>query len=294
MNNKQTDTKAPGTLFIVSTPIGNLEDITLRAIKTLKNVNLIAAENTTHTKKLCNHYEISTRLYSYNQHNHKTSGPELIDRLKNGEQIALVTCAGTPGISDPGALLIKIACENGICVTPIPGACAAIAALTVCGLKIDNFMFAGFLSNKAGKRKKEIQELAAEMRTVIFYEAPHRIKPFLEQLQEVFGNRNIAVIRELTKAHEEIMRGNLTDIISKMSQREPRGEYTIISEGMEKGIKEEDIPEQMEETIKTMLMEDISIKDIAGIVTKTHNIKFRSAYREVLDLKRKMEKQDTF
>jgi len=289
MNNIQTGTKDAGTLYVVSTPIGNLEDITLRAIKTLKNVKLIAAENTTHTKKLCNHYEIGTRLTSYNQHNHKTSGVNLIERLTRGEDIALVTCAGTPGISDPGALLIKMACENGICVTPIPGACAAIAALTVCGLKIDNFLFAGFLSNKSGKRKKELQELAAEKRTIIFYEAPHRIMPFLEQLHEVFGNRKIAVTRELTKSHEEILRGSVADILSNLSQREPRGEYTIIAEGMEKCVEEEDIPEQMEETIKNMLMEDISIKDIAEIVTKTHNIRFRAAYKEVLDLKRKME-----
>jgi 16S rRNA (cytidine1402-2'-O)-methyltransferase len=288
MNNIQTDIKDAGTLYVVSTPIGNLEDITLRAIKTLKNVKLIAAENTTHTKKLCNHYEIGTRLTSYNQHNHKTSGPELIERLTRGEDIALVTCAGTPGISDPGALLIKMACEKGISVTPIPGACAAITALTVCGLKIDNFLFAGFLSNKSGKRKKELHELAAEKRTIIFYEAPHRIMPFLEQLYEVFGNRKIAVTRELTKSHEEIMRGSVADILSSLSQREPRGEYTIIAEGMEKGIEEENIPEQMEETIKAMLMEDTSIKDIAEIVAKTHNIKFRTAYKEVLDLKRKM------
>jgi 16S rRNA (cytidine1402-2'-O)-methyltransferase len=290
MNNQQTDTNNAGTLYVVSTPIGNLEDITLRAIKTLKMVSLIAAENTTHTKKLCNHYEINTRLTSYNQHNHKTSGPQLIERLKRGEDIAIVTCAGTPGISDPGALLITMACENGICVTPIPGACAAIAALSVCGLKIDNFLFIGFLSNKAGKRKKELQELATEMRAIIFYEAPHRIKPFIEQLHEVFGNRNIAVIRELTKSYEEIIRGSVADILLKMSQKEPRGEYTIIVEGMENCIEEEDIPEQMEETIKAMLMEDISIKDIAEIVVKNHNIKFRSAYKEVLDLKRKMEK----
>ncbi len=290
MNNQQTDTKDTGTLYVVSTPIGNLEDITLRAIKILKMVNLIAAENTTHTKKLCSHYEIGTRLTNYNQHNHKTSGPVLIERLKRGEDIALVTCAGTPGISDPGGLLIKMACENGICVTPIPGACAAIAALTVCGLKIDNFLFAGFLSNKSGKRKKELQELAAEKRTIIFYEAPHRVIQFLELLYEVFGNRKIAIIRELTKSHEEIIRGSVAEILSNLSDREPRGEYTIIVEGKEKCIEEEDIPEQMEETIKTMLMEDTSIKDIAEIVAKNHNIRFRSAYREVLILKRKMEK----
>lgn len=283
--------KKSGTLYVVSTPIGNLEDITLRAIKTLKMVNLIAAENPTHTKKLCSHYEIGTRLTSYNQHNHKTSWPGLIERLNRGENIALVTCAGTPGISDPGALLIKMASENGICVTPVPGVCAAIAALSVCGLKMDNFLFAGFLSNKSGKRKKELQELAAEKGTIIFYEAPHRIIQFLEQLYEAFGNREIAVIRELTKVHEEVMRGHVKEILSIISQREPRGEYVIITEGREKSKEDETIPEQLEETIKNMLIDNISIKDIADSVAKNHNIRFRSAYREALDLKRKMEGQ---
>lgn len=286
---KKIEAEKTGTLYVVSTPIGNLEDITLRAIKTLKDVNLIAAENTTHTKRLCSHYEIGTRLTSYNQHNHKTVGPVLIERLKRGEDIAIVTCAGTPGISDPGALLIKMASENGICVTPIPGACAAIAALSVCGLKMDNFLFAGFLSNKSGKRKKELQELASEKRTIIFYEAPHRIIQFLEQLHEVFGNRDITVTRELTKIHEEVVRGHVKEILSILSQREPRGEYVIITEGMEKPQEEETMPEQLEEAIKKMLMEDMSIKDIADSVSKIHNIRFRSAYREVLDLKRKME-----
>ncbi len=290
MNHTKTDTKDPGILYIVSTPIGNLEDITLRAIKTLKKVNLIAAENTSHTKKLCRHYEIFTKLTSYNQHNHKTTAPVLIDMLKKGESIALVTSAGTPAISDPGSLLIKMACENGINITPVPGASAVIAALSVCGLKIDKFLFAGFLSNKAGKRKKELKELAAEERAIIFYEAPHRIIPFLEQLYEAFGNRNIAVMRELTKTHEEVLRGNVADILAKLKPREPRGEYTIITGGMEKCREEENIPKQLEDTIKTMLMNNKSIKDIADSVVKNHNLRFRSAYREVLELKRKIER----
>lgn len=289
MNNKQTDIKDAGILYVVSTPIGNLEDITLRAIKTLKAVDLIAAENPTHTKKLCNHYDISNRVSSYNQHNHKTAGPLLIERLKKGESVALVTCAGTPGISDPGALLINMACETGVIVVPVPGVTAAITALSVCGLKIDNFLFTGFLSNKAGKRKKELQELAKENRTIVFYEAPHRIIPFLEQLYEVFGNRHIAVMRELTKIHEEVLRGDVKEILDNISQREPRGEYVIITEGMERPQEEGTIPDQMEETIKNMLLDNISIKDIADSIANNSNIRFRSAYKEVLDLKRKLE-----
>jgi 16S rRNA (cytidine1402-2'-O)-methyltransferase len=289
MESKKIETEKTGTLYVVSTPIGNLEDITLRAIKTLKMVNLIAAENTAHTKILCSHYEIGTRLTSYNQHNHKTVGPALIERLKGGEDIAIVTCAGTPGISDPGALLIKMAWENRIFVTPIPGACAAIAALSVSGLKMDNFLFAGFLSNKPGKRKKELQELASEERTIIFYEAPHRIIQFLEQLYEAFGNREIAITRELTKVHEETLRGQVKEILSIISQREPKGEYVIITEGREKPLENKAMPEQMESAIKNMLSDKTSIKDIADFITKTHNIRFRAAYRKILDLKRKME-----
>jgi len=285
---KKIETEKKGTLHVVSTPIGNLEDITIRAVKTLKTVNLIAAENTAHTKKLCNHYEIETRLTSYNQHNHKTSGPALIERLKRGEDIALVTCAGTPGISDPGAILIKMARENGICVTPVPGACAAIAALSVCGLKMDDFLFIGFLSNKPGKRGKELQELATEKRTIIFYEAPHRVIEFLEQLYEVFGNRYIAVARELTKVHEEVVSGHVKEILPILALKEPRGEYVIITEGREKSTEEEEISADMEDAIKGMLKENMSIKDIADSVAKTHDIRYRSAYREVLDLKRKM------
>ncbi|MGD9158791.1 MAG: 16S rRNA (cytidine(1402)-2'-O)-methyltransferase [Desulfobacteraceae bacterium] len=289
MNHKISEISDPGTLYIVSTPIGNLEDITLRALKTLKNVDIIAAESTSHTKGLCNHYDIRTKLISYNQHNHKSRAPGLIKRLNNGESVALVTCAGTPALSDPGALLIKMACEHGVKVTPVPGASAALAALVVCGLKIDRFIFTGFLSNKAGKRKKELIELADENKAIIFYEAPHRIMPFLEQLHEIFGNRNIVVLRELTKTYEEILRGNVQEIISQLSCREFRGEFTIITEGREKTRTEEEIPAEMKDSIKLMLNESKSVKDIATSISENHKIKYRAAYKEVLDLKREME-----
>ena len=279
----------PGTLFIVSTPIGNLEDITLRALKTLKDVNIIAAESTDHTKKLCNHYDIRTRLISYNQHNHKSRAPGLIKRLDNGQDIAIVTCAGTPALSDPGALLIKMACEHGIKVTPIPGASAALSALVVCGFKIDRFLFIGFLSNKAGKRKKELQDLADKNITIIFYEAPHRVMSFLEQLSDIFGNRNIVVLRELTKAHEEILRGNVNDIITELSCREIKGEFTIITEGIEKDNPENEMPDELIDTIKSMLNKSQSLKDIATSISESHNIRYRVAYKNVLEIKREME-----
>ncbi len=289
MMKKQLDITDSGTLYIVSTPIGNLEDITLRAIKTLKNVDLIAAESTNHTKGLCNHYDIKTKLLSYNQHNHKSRAWGLINRLKNGVDIALVTCAGTPALSDPGALLIKMACDQGINITPVPGPSAALAALAVCGLKIDRFLFTGFLSNKTGKRKKELRELAHEDKAIIFYEAPHRIISFLEQLQEIFGNRYIVVLRELTKAHEEILRGNVEDILSELSGREFRGEFTIITEGIEKKKEEGCLPDELMDTIKSMLNDSASVKDIASLISRNHNIRFRVAYKEVLNLKREME-----
>ena len=289
MIKKQPDIADSGTLYIVSTPIGNLEDITLRAIKTLKNVNLIAAESTNHTKGLCNHYYIKTKLLSYNQHNHKSRAWDLINRLKGGDDIALVTCAGTPALSDPGALLIKMACDHGINVTPVPGPSAALAALAVCGLKIDQFLFTGFLSNKAGKRKKELRELAHEDKAIIFYEAPHRIISFLEQLQEIFGNRYIVVLRELTKTHEEILRGNVEEILSELSRRELRGEFTVITEGLEKKKEEDGMPNELRDAVKSMLNDNISVKDIAVLISRNHNIRFRAAYKEILDLKREME-----
>ncbi len=289
MNSKKSEEPVPGTLFIVSTPIGNLEDITLRALKTLKNVDIIAAESTSHTKGLCNHYDIRTKLISYNQHNHKSRAPGLIKKLDNGESIALVTCAGTPALSDPGALLIKTACDHGVKVTPIPGASAALAALVVCGLKIDKFIFTGFLSNKAGKRKKELKELADENKAIIFYEAPHRVLSFLEQLHEIFGNRHIVVLRELTKAHEEILRGNVEDILNQLSQRELRGEFTIITEGKEKNRSEADISDEMISNIKAMLNGNKSVKDIATSISENYQIKYRAAYKGILDLKREME-----
>ncbi|MFC1869484.1 16S rRNA (cytidine(1402)-2'-O)-methyltransferase [Thermodesulfobacteriota bacterium] len=177
-----------GTLYVVSTPIGNLEDITLRALKVLKDVDMIAAENVRHTKGFCNHYGIKTRLTGYNQHNRKGRGPDLIERMKAGSDIALVTSAGTPAVSDPGAMLIHMAIEEDIRVSPVPGPSAAIAALSVCGLRVDRFLFLGFLSNRPSKRKKELKNLVDEHRTMLFFEAPHRVKSMLTDLYGVFGD----------------------------------------------------------------------------------------------------------
>ena len=205
------------------------------------------------------------------------------------KNIALVTCAGTPALSDPGALLINMASENGIRVTPIPGASAALAGIAACGLKVDRFLFAGFLSNKTGKRKNELKELADEKKAIIFYEAPRRVISFLEQLLEIFGNRKIAVLRELTKAHEEILRGNVEDILTDLSSREIRGEFTIITEGSDKTDEKNNIPEDMEAEIRSMLDNNKGVKDIASSFSESHNLKYRAVYKKVLDIKRKME-----
>jgi len=220
-----------GTLYIVSTPIGNLEDITLRALKILKSVDLIAAENVKHSKGLCRHYDIQTRLTSYHQHNRNTRGPELIRKLKSGFDIALVTNAGTPAVSDPGGLLINQVLEHNINVSPIPGPCAVVAALSVSGLRVDRFLFIGFLSNKPSRRRKELRNLISEPRTMVFFEGPHRIKAMLMDIKEILGDRQIVVLRELTKMYEEIKRGLVGSILEKLDESKIRGEFTLVVEG---------------------------------------------------------------
>lgn len=288
MKNKNTDIAHTGTLYIVSTPIGNLEDITLRALKTLNDVDIIAAESTKHTKGLLKHYEIKTGLMSYNQHNHKSKAPDILQKLKTGQNVALVTNAGTPALSDPGALLIKMASDEEIKVSPVPGASAALAAIAVCGLKVDKFLFMGFLSNKQGKRKKELKELEKETRTIIFYEAPHRIKPFLALINEVFGNRYLVISRELTKVYEEIIRGDVLDIMDQLSTRELKGEFTIIVKGCDPEKSDHEFsPELILKIDKMLFEENMGVKDIASRLSEDYGIPYRPVYKRVLDIKRK-------
>ena len=230
---KPTDVKSTeGVLYIVSTPIGNLEDITLRALRTLKEVDLIAAEDTRHTRRLLAHYEIRTPITSYFEGNQIQKGEKLVTRLKAGELIALVSDAGTPTISDPGYRLLIQCIEAGIPIIPIPGPSACIAAASVAGLPLHNFVFEGFLSPKSGRRKRQLTDLCEEKRTLIFYESPHRIVVFLQDVLEVFGDRRVSVARELTKKFEEIFRGKVTEAIEKFQETAPRGEFTIVIEGL--------------------------------------------------------------
>ena len=221
----------PGTLYLVSTPIGNLEDITLRALRILKEVDLIAAEDTRQTRRLLTHYDIQTPLTSYFEGNQRMKGDKLIERLKAGEAIAIVSDAGTPIISDPGYPLLRGCIEAEIRIVPIPGASAVVTAASISGLPLHNFIFEGFLSPKSGKRKRQLRVLADEERTLILFESPHRLQRFLEDVFEVMGERDIVIARELTKRFEEVFRGNVSEALEKFQNTEPRGEFTIVVAG---------------------------------------------------------------
>ncbi len=224
-----TDPK-PGTLYIVGTPIGNLEDMTFRAVRILQTVDLIAAEDTRHTGKLLHHFQVGTPQISYHLHNQVSRTPELIDRLRQGQAIALVSDAGMPGISDPGYELVRACVEAQLAVVPIPGPSAAIAALSAAGLPSDRFVFEGFLPAKSPARRALLETLRSETRTLIFYEAPHRLRQVLPDLT-VLGDRQIVLARELTKLHEQIWRGSIQAAIDYYCDREPQGEFTILIAG---------------------------------------------------------------
>lgn len=222
----------PGTLYIVSTPIGNLDDITYRAVKILSTVDLIAAEDTRTTKVLLDRYQISKPMLSYFSHNQKFRTPQLIQHLQSGQSIALVSDAGTPGISDPAYQIVREAIANGVPVVPIPGASALLAALVVSGLPTHDFVFEGFLPQKKG-RKTKLELLKSEPRTLVFYESPHRIMKTLNELLAHFGDRQVVVAREITKKFEQITRGLLSEVIEKLSRVAPRGEYVLVVGGNE-------------------------------------------------------------
>ncbi len=219
-----------GTLYLVATPIGNLDDITLRAIKVLGEVNLIACEDTRHTRKLLTHYNINTPTISYHDHNERERAAELLQRLNNGESIAVVSDAGTPGISDPGFRLVQLANENDVRVVPVPGAAAFVSALVASGIPTDEFFFAGFLPSRTTARRAKFKELQSIPATLIFYEAPHRLAASLRDASEVLGQRNAVVARELTKIHEEIARGYLGELAARYESENIRGEIVLVIE----------------------------------------------------------------
>jgi len=218
-----------GTLYLVATPIGNLADITHRALQILKDVDLIACEDTRHTHKLLQHYGITTKTVSYHEHNEQQRTPQLVDQLKQGSDIAVVSDAGTPSISDPGYRLVRAAIENGVAVVPVPGPSALISALIAAGLPTDEFFFAGFLPSRTNARRTRLSELRTVPGTLIFYEAPHRLATTLKDAYEILGERDAVVARELTKLHEEIKRGRLSDLASYFEDGgKARGEIVLL------------------------------------------------------------------
>ena len=218
----------PGTLYLVATPIGNLEDITLRALRTLRECDVIAAEDTRHTGQLLRHYEISKPLISYFKFNEAKRSEEIIERLGKGQRIALVTDAGTPGISDPGERVVRAAIEAGCRVEAVPGPCALVAALTASGLETGEFHFAGFLPHKSGQRRKRLEKLREAAGTVVLYESPYRIEKLLGELAETMPGRTVVLAREVTKKFEEYLRGTAAELMGQFSKRQPRGEFVVM------------------------------------------------------------------
>lgn len=280
-----------GTLYVVATPIGNLEDITLRALKVLKTVHIIAAENVSHTKSLCEHYGIRKKLIRYHQHNQAAQTKYLMGRLTSGCDVALVTDAGTPGISDPGVHLIDEAMQQEIRVSPIPGPSAVITALSVSGMPTGEFVFVGFLSNKKGKRKKELEALRTEARTMVFFESPHRVVAMLTDLNDILGNRDMVLLREMTKVFEEVRRGTVTDILAHMDPEKIRGEFTLVVSGTGVSATEETlISERVLHRIESLLgAQTRSVRDIAHMVSEEEGLAYRVIYKQCLFQKKAFE-----
>lgn len=272
-----------GTLYIVATPIGNLEDMTLRAIRVLKEVDLVAAEDTRHTRHLLDRYQIDTQLTSYHDHNKEEKAPILVSRMLDGKNVALVSDAGTPGISDPGYFLINLAIDQHIPVIPIPGATAAIAALSISGMPTDRFIFEGFLPAKHVARLKRLQELAHEERTIIFYEAPHKIIRAVEDMLAVLGDRRAVSTRELTKIYEETIRGTLSEILKRLQEGTIKGEFTIIVHGASTEPQKQDI-DTTEYLKNLMIHRGLTKKEAIAATAEELGLPKKEVYKESLKL----------
>jgi 16S rRNA (cytidine1402-2'-O)-methyltransferase len=277
-----------GILYIVATPIGNLQDMTFRAVKVLQTVDAIAAEDTRHSKFLLQHYAIKTPVFSLHEHNESERVAAILERLTKGESIALISDAGTPLISDPGYVLVKEVKSKGITVIPVPGACAAIAALSAAGLATDKFVFEGFLPSKTKQRKDSLKALSNESRTMIFYESPHRILDLLTDMQEVFGNDRLVVMaRELTKLFETIRSGCLSDLVPwvKSDENQQRGEIVVLLEGIKQEVAEEALGEVKK--ILPILLESLPVKQAVEITAKITGQRKNEIYDLALKLKNK-------
>lgn len=277
-----------GTLFLCATPIGNLEDITLRVLRTLKEVDLIAAEDTRNSIRLLNHFEIKTKLTSYHEYNKIEKAAVLVEKMKQGVNVALITDAGTPGISDPGEELVRQCLDANVPVTSLPGACACITALTMSGQPTRRFAFESFLPYDKKEREEILNELKNETRTIILYEAPHHLKKTLKECRKYLGNRNMTVCKELTKKYEKKLRGTLDEVIAFYEENEPRGEYVLVFEGKSRReLKEEEQKKWMElsleEHMALYLDEGKDRKEAMKLVAKDRGIPKRDVYNALLN-----------
>lgn len=281
------DIREQGVLYLCATPIGNLEDMTFRAIRILKEVDLIAAEDTRNSIKLLNHFEIKTPMTSYHEFNRYDKAVELVDKLRTGVNIALITDAGTPGISDPGEELVRQAVEAGITVIPIPGAAACVNALIMSGQPTRRFAFEAFLPRDKKERAAILEELKTETRTIVMYEAPHHLRSTISDLYEVLGDRDISICRELTKKHEEMTKTTIKSVVSFLEDNEPRGEYVLVIRGADP----EELKKEKQESFLEMTIEEhmamyeaqgIDRKEAMKMVAKDRGVSKRDIYNALL------------
>jgi len=278
-----------GTLYICGTPIGNLEDITLRSLKILRKVDLIAAEDTRHTKKLLSHYNIKKCLTSYHEFNEEKKSNTILKYLKNGQDVALVSDAGMPGICDPGFQIINLVIKNNIQVVPVPGVTALTTALVISGFEISSFVFEGFIPKKKAEREKYFSGLKKEKRTIIFYESPNRIKDTLSIIKKTIGDRRIVITREMTKKFEEIKRGYVSEIINEISGQNIKGELTIVLEGFKEReetnywTNDAELIDEIKKKMKNYLKKGYYNKDIVLLITSEYNVSKNWVYQNIIE-----------
>jgi 16S rRNA (cytidine1402-2'-O)-methyltransferase len=283
-----THSDAGGCLYLVGTPIGNLEDITLRALRILKEVDQIACEDTRHTQKLLNHYDIHKPLVSYHEHNELTRAPELVVALEQGAKVALVSDAGMPLVSDPGHRLVTLCVRHHIPVVPIPGPSALLASLSASGLPNEEFLFVGFLPARSGERRRALERLRIEDRTIILYEAPHRVAECVADAREVLGNRNACIAREVTKLHEEFRRGKLSELSASLAERPARGEITLLigpeapADARTQANSTQSLADRVEELIRQAKLDR---KEALKLAAKERGLTRHDAYAQIVDAK---------
>ena len=274
-----------GALSVVATPIGNLEDITLRAIRTLKESDLIACEDTRHTQDLLEHYSIRTNLISYHEHNEMTRAPELILLMEQGSRIALVSDAGAPVVSDPGFRLVRLAIRHGIPVVPVPGPSAFVACLAAAGLPLDRFQFLGFLPSKKLARQKILRSIAGTTETLVFYEAPHRLIEMLEDVLKILGDRPAVIAREVTKVHEEFLRGSISEVLAKFSGRTVKGEITVLigpaDPAAKKATAASALKSVLREVERMMRQQGIAEREALKVLARSSGISKSDLYRRL-------------